>query len=95
MAIDYDTLRKRFPDISPMVLALPLEGLEEYPDYMDIYTERETYYIEIIQILRRLKAADSANDYEDWINENFKNTFLNPMEREIEERRILSKWLNP
>ena len=94
MAIDYNELRKRFPDISPMVLALPLEGLEEYLDYMDIYKEREAYYIEIIQILRRLKAADPDIDYEDRINENFKNAFLNSMEREIEKRRILNKWLN-
>ncbi|MDE6379477.1 MAG: hypothetical protein K2L11_03320 [Muribaculaceae bacterium] len=67
MAIGYDNLRKRFPDISPMVLALPLEGLE---------------------------ATDPDNDNEDRINENFKNAFLNSMEREIEKRRILSKWLN-
>ena len=36
MAIDYDDLRKRFSDISPMVLTLPLEVVKEYLDYMDI-----------------------------------------------------------
>ena len=41
-----------------------------------------------------LKATDLDNDNEDRINENFKNAFLNSMEREIEKRRILSKWLN-
>ena len=74
-------------------MALPLDGLQEYVDWMDLYTEKEAKYIEIIGILKRLKTIDPNNDYDGRINENFKNAFLNSMEREIEKRRILAKWL--
>lgn len=95
MNIDYDSFRKRFPNIPPIVFAMPLEGMAEFLDYMDIYTEREATYIKIIRILKRLKEIDLDNDYNDRINENLMKAFLNSMEREIEKRRILSKWLNP
>ena len=91
---DYNSLRKRFPDISPMVLALPLEGLEEYVERMDIYTQMETNYTKIIEILKRLKTVDLDNDYDDQINENLRNAFQKSMEREIEKRRLFSQWLH-
>ena len=94
MTKDYDSFRKQFPDISPMVKAMPIEGMEEYLDLMDLYIERESYYIKVIKILKGLKEIDLNNDYDSQINENFKNAFLNSMEREIEKRRIFAKWLN-
>ena len=40
-------------------------------------------YLKILDILRQLDCQDLNNDYKGRIDENFRNLFLNSMEREI------------
>lgn len=94
MTFDYDKFRKQFPNLNPMLMALPVEGLEEYAYKMDIYNGMESNYLKILDILRQLDGLDLNNDYKGRIDENFRNLFLNSMEREIEQRSIFAKWLN-
>ena len=94
MTFDYDKFRKQFPYLNPMLMALPVEGLEEYAYKMDIYNGMESNYLKILDILQQLDCLDLNNDYKGRIDENFRNLFLNSMEREIEKRSIFAKWLN-
>ena len=58
---------------------------------MEIYNGMEANYLKILDILRQLDCLDLNNDYKGRIDDNFRNLFLNSMEREIEKRSIFAK----
>ena len=80
MPLDYDKFRKQFPDLNPMLMALPVEGLEEYAYKMEIYNGMKSNHLKILDILRQQDSLDLNNNYKGRIDENFRNLFFNSME---------------
>lgn len=73
--------------------ALPTEGLEEYVYWADHYKNIYDRNVKILEILKRLKELDTANDYNDRISEAFRTAILDDIAWEIKSRSLFAKYL--